>query len=480
MYCTIYYCGTLGGIAVDNNKSLRISISTVIRDVLRNWWRVLLVSMAFSLFTYIFLAEKYTKTYTVKATYIVSVKDAFSSSQNLSAAVDTAAQFTQIINSSVMKSMVMDDLEIDYFDGTVRASAIEETNLLNLSVTSSTPKMAFSILSSIMKNYKSITQYVVGDYIMEVLQSATIPQGPDVIFNPMPMMTKVFLGCIALLCVFVACISYFKDTIRSRDDVESKLDAKLLGMVNHEKKYKSIISKLKKNRSNMLINNPTSSFLYTENIRKAENKIKNRMDRHNSKILLVTSLMENEGKSTVASNIALAMAEESDKVLLVDCDFRKPALYKIFDKEADKVYNLGDVLTGNGEKGDLIERAPGSDLFVAFNTIVYQNSTELIANGKLAELFDYLKEKMDYIVIDASPMGLVADAEEIANFADASILVVKQHFMEAKYINDKIAALNECKAKFLGCILNDVYDSSISILSGGKSYYDYDKDYVEE
>ena len=108
MYCTIYYCGTLGGIAVDNNKSLRISISTVIRDVLRNWWRVLLVSMAFSLFTYIFLAEKYTKTYTVKATYIVSVKDAFSSSQNLSAAVDTAAQFTQIINSSVMKSMVME------------------------------------------------------------------------------------------------------------------------------------------------------------------------------------------------------------------------------------------------------------------------------------------------------------------------------------------------------------------------------------
>ena len=137
-------------------------------------------------------------------------------------------------------------------------------------------------------------------------------------------------------------------------------------------------------------------------------------------------------------------------------------------------------MSGKGEKGDLIERAPGSDLFVAFNTIVYQNSTELIANGKLAELFDYLKEKMDYIVIDASPMGLVADAEEIANFADASILVVKQHFMEAKYINDKIAALNECKAKFLGCILNDVYDSSISILSGGKSYYDYDKDYVEE
>ena len=464
----------------NNRKNIRIIIDTVLRDVLKNWWRILLVSMALSLFTYIFLAERYSKTYTVKATYIVSVKDAFSSSQNLSAAVDTAAQFTQIINSSVMKNTVMDDLGIDYFDGTVSATVIEETNLLNLSVTSSTPKMAFSILSSIMKNYKSITQYVVGDYIMEVLQEATIPTGPDVVFNPMPKMIKVFAGCIILLCFLNACISYFRDTIRSREDVEGKLDAKLLGVINHEKKYKSIVSKFKKNRSNMLINNPTSSFLYTENIRKAQNKIKNRMDRHNGKILLVTSVMENEGKSTVAANIALAMSEESEKVLLIDCDFRKPALYKIFDKEADKVYNLGDVLAGNGEKGDLIEKVSGNDLFVAFNTIVYQNSTELITNGKLAELFEYLREKMDYIVIDSSPMGMVADSEEIANYADDSVLIVKQHYMEAKYINDKIAALNECKAKFLGCILNNVYDVTTSVLSGGKSYYDYGKDYIEE
>ena len=99
----------------------------------------------------------------------------------------------------------------------------------------------------------------------------------------------------------------------------------------------------------MRITNPILSFRYVESCRLTATKVRNYMDRRKAKVLMITAVMENEGKSTVAANIALSLAQEGSKVLLVDSDFRKPAIYKIFEIAKDEVNDLPAVLrTGEG------------------------------------------------------------------------------------------------------------------------------------
>ena len=100
-------------------------------------------------------------------------------------------------------------------------------------------------------------------------------------------------------------------------------------------KNRTLKSKLKAVTKALLITNPTISFGYLEAFQKLSFRIHSEMKSKNQKVLLVTSIGENEGKSTVASNIALALAQNGSNVVLADLDLRRPAIYKIFDIKAD-------------------------------------------------------------------------------------------------------------------------------------------------
>ena len=104
----------------------------------------------------------------------------------------------------------------------------------------------------------------------------------------------------------------------------------------------------------MLISNPLRSFQYAESNKMMASRVRSYLDKENAKTLLVTSVMENEGKSTVAANLALGLAQEGNRVMLIDCDFRKPAQYKIFDMEGKNGDDLGKVLTGKAGTENLI------------------------------------------------------------------------------------------------------------------------------
>ena len=80
----------------------------------------------------------------------------------------------------------------------------------------------------------------------------------------------------------------------------------------------------------------------------------------------------------------------------------------------------------------------------------------LIENGTLKNILDFCRQRMDYIIMDTSPLSLVSDTEELAELADASVLVIRQDLVLAKDINDAVDILNQTRVKVLGCIFNDV------------------------
>ncbi len=455
------------------------------KDILKNLKIILILSVTIALLAGTYVMRSYYPTYTVEATYVITTKGSENNAwSNLSTAIETATRFTQILNSSTLRNKVAEDLGTGGVPGTVSASVVDETNLMTLRVRSSSPRMSFLILKSVMKNYPLLADYLVSDAVLEVLVPPSIPEGPDSTVDVAGTMIKVLLiSFIALIAIF-GMISYLQDTVRASIDVEKKLDTKLLGTFPHEDLRVGFLAKLRGRKRSLLITNKTISFQYVELVKKACRRIQSKLEREDKKVLLVTSCLENEGKSSVAANLALSLAQNGKKVVLIDADFRKPAQYKIFGQKKVKLTEFSEAMKGNGSPTKVVRKLDKFGIYSVFNSRAFSSSIDLLTSDAMKQLLDYLRRNFDFVVIDAPPMSIAADAEELANLADASVLVVREHKAHAKDINEVIDTLNSFGSELMGCIFNDAHNVSGTGYGygygGGYGYgygYGYGKNY---
>lgn len=459
---------------MQSSQDYRIDIDyvSIIRGIFRQWWVIVLLTIGTYMFAYTYIDSQYVPQYTTSTTFIVTQRNSGTYSSiysDISSAKDTAQKFTQILNSTILQKKVAEELGMSSLDATVDASVISETNLIVLSVTAGSAFESFQILQSMLDNHELVSQYLLEDVLMTMIQAPSIPTSARNARNTQYRAKSIAMMAAVIFTVFFGGLGLLRDTVKSGDELKKKLDARLLGVLSYENKYKTLPSMIKRGQVSMLINNPILSYRYVENYQLLVARIRSKMKRADQKVLLVTSVMENEGKSTVAANIALGIANSGEKVLLIDCDMRKPAQFKIFGVPTEKVVNLPDVLKGQVETKDYYVKLAGKNLTGFLNTEYQKGSTELIDNGVLAQILEKAREEFDFIVVDSSPMALVADAEAISKYTDASALVVRQDFVMTKDINDTIDVLRMQKASFIGCVLNGVRQSGVM----GKSKQDY-------
>lgn len=430
---------------------------SILKDILREWWVILLVALSAAMAADAAGSILYKPVYQASSTFVVRGKGINNSIiSDLHSASETAQQFSQILNSNVLKQKVAQEIGMEKFDAQMEVVLIPETNLMELTVTAGSPENSFNIITAVMKNYNTVSDYVIDNVYLEVLQPPAIPLSPSNQPNSRKTAkTGFWAAALAMICL-IGAMSYTKDTVKSERDVSEKVDAHLMGTIYHEKKGKSLKSKIRSRKISMTIQNPMLSFRYLEANKMAASRIRNRMDSKKMKVLVVTSVTENEGKSTVAANLALALAQEKKKVLLMDCDFRKPAQYKIFDKDTKKVKDFNAVLTGKTDTAQLIQNIEGTGLLGVFNLTANMHMFENDEQKILAAILRQLKTQLDYIIIDTSPIGLVSETEEVAMLADASLLVIHHDLVLTRDINDAVDALNRTNGKVIGCMLNDV------------------------
>lgn len=456
---------------IDSGLVPQIDLISMLKDIAKEWWAILLLSLAVALFADIWVNATYQPEYKTSTTFVVTAKGMNTNVyQNLNSTQQLAQQFTEILDSNVLKKKVAQDLNMSSLNIDSSVDLVPETNLITLSVKAGTAVESYRILQSIMKNYNTVSDYAIKNVIIETIQSPAVSMAPVNPLNEKKTMVIAFIAAVAVLMVLVAGISYLRDTIKNPKDVTSKLDTRLLGSIYHEKKSKSLKLRKKKEFVSMLISNPLRSFQYAESNKMMASRVRSYLDKENAKTLLVTSVMENEGKSTVAANLALGLAQEGNRVMLIDCDFRKPAQYKIFDMEGKNGDDLGKVLTGKAGTENLIRNWNDTNLYMILNRTSSNSIEAMLKSTTLRRIVGFCRQNMDYVIIDTSPLALVSDTEELAQMADASVLVVRQDTVLTKDINDAIDILNNTRGKVLGCVLNDASSSQIT---GSTAHYGY-------
>jgi len=454
-----------------NHKVIRyrtLDLASIVRDVVRQWWAILLFSVAVALFANVIVNVLYKPVYTTSATFVVTTRGTNTSIyQNITNASETAERFKTILQSNILKRTIAKDLGVKEFDANTSIQLLEETNLIELKVGHRSALMAYKYIYSIMNNYSTVSNFVIRDVVLEVLEQPTIPMTPSNANRARAYTYLGFLSGLIIAIIYIAYFSYLKDTVKNSSEASSKLAARFLGSIYHESRG---TDRRGKKTTAMVITNPILSFRYTESCRMVASRIRSRLDRKGAKIVLITSVAENEGKSTVASNVALALAQEGKNILLIDADFRKPSLYKIFDVDKTRITNLVEVLrTGKGLSNAVI-RLKALPLYFILNNTNTGTIDDILANDRFNSLVRFAGRQFDYVIIDTAPMGLVPDAEGIAEFCDASVIVVREDTILARNINDAIDTLNETKANVLGVVFNDAKSRGRSIIHSNSAY----------
>ena len=189
------------------------------------------------------------------------------------------------------------------------------------------------------------------------------------------------------------------------------------------------------------------------------------------KIVSLTSVQPNEGKSTTSTNLAIAFARAGYKTLLIDADIRNSVMSGVF-KSSAKITGLTDYLAGKTDLSQGLCETDVKNLFVIESGQSSPNPTALLQSKNFDAMMNILRRYYDYVIVDTPPIGLVIDAAIISQKCDASILVAESGSVKRKALQKAKEQLEQTGTPFLGVILNK-YDVSSDRYGAYGAYGNY-------
>lgn len=406
------------------------------------------------------------------STYIATMDMAMISRDNSAAGnLDSAMNRNlNVLNSEMLTEQMKKQEEVSSLPGSVSAAQVPNTNLISMSASAGSAENALRLLKSALTSYPTLTAYFESGYMLRNLTGLSVQniekQESKTILNALLAAFLILAAGVGLTVFY--CIS--TDRIHNRKQASELLDIRMLGSLHFMKK--------KKNQKAILISDPGTDGVYVEEIDKLTTQVQTRMDQKGFRTLMVNSICENEGKSTVAVNLALNLARRGKKVMLMDADMRRPALAKIFDYTVDKDRSLSDLLQGKSSLQEVRytdKKIPG--FMCIFQKSAIAEPDKFLENRDFKALLKMISRHVDYVVIDTPPIGIVRDAEIIAGAVDAALLTVRQDRVRAVEINDVVDVLDDTGVVVIGGVLNMTRGEKNSFgrkKRYGRYYYGYD------
>nr|WP_255558274.1 polysaccharide biosynthesis tyrosine autokinase [Zhongshania aquimaris] len=279
----------------------------------------------------------------------------------------------------------------------------------------------------------------------QIVDEAILPEKPYLPRKRKSVVYAIILGLIAGIGLAIL-RRHFDTSIKSTAELELLSDVPVFASIPNVSKglFSASVSK-------MLLENPRSSF--SEGIRSIRTGIVLSDFDKSRKRILVTSALEEEGKSSIALNLAYAFAE-SEKVLLIDADFRKPKLAKYLDLKANHV-GTGEILQETATFKDAVQKVSENLQFLSVGDIG-NSPSQVLSNPRFIKLLQSVSTYYDRIIIDSAPCVPVSDSFILAKYADGVLLVVKYDSTAAKIVSSLHRRFSQINAPLLGQVLNRV------------------------
>ena len=220
-------------------------------------------------------------------------------------------------------------------------------------------------------------------------------------------------------------------------------------------------------------------FVYNEAYKALRTNVEFLTASNNVKKIVVTSALSGEGKTCLSINLAISLAQTGKKVIVLDCDLRKPKVHRYLRIKRSSQFGVSTVLSNTTDIDSSIGYLEELNLYVMLSGPTPPNPAELLNSERTGEMLKNLEERFDYIICDSAPSAIVTDAVALSQYCDGAIFVIRQNYATIDQINEAIARLKGVNAKILGTVLNDYNASDDSTSYYGQYYYYYSNKHYE-
>ena len=407
--------------------------------------------------------------YQAQTTVVIAKADGISENSSaatlndINASQKLATTYSEIAKSELVLNQVIDNLGLHVTTGELSKSLtvkpLDDTSILSITVKDPNARLSATIANEIAKVFSEQVKEIYKVQNVTQLSVAVEPSAPA-----NNTLTRDLVLAVVIAVVGVAGFAfirfYLDDSVKHSDDVEKTIGLPVTAQI--------LKGDVKARRSGgELIVAKSPKAIVSENIKSLRTNLQFTAVDKPIKTILVTSTNAAEGKSFIASNLAISFAQTDKKVLLVDCDLRKGRVHKLFG--LTNTSGLSNLLAGDIRSfANYIRATKIKKLNVMTCGTYPPNPSELLASRKNKHLIKMLREYYDVIIFDGAPVGGLADSVILSSYMDETLIVVKDGNTTK---NDLIAAkdsLDKVGADIAGVVFNMVNRKSSKYYN---SYY---------
>ena len=422
----------------DEREEQKINLFVLLEDFLREARRLWVMGLALVVLCSAVLGiranHSYSPIYQASASFTVKVADpvyASIQSYNTKTAEQMAKTFPYILTSGVLEKRIKETLGISYLPA-VSVSVMPNSSMITLSVRDSDPQRAYDVLNAAITHYPEIAEFVVGATALALLDESGMPTAPiNARTTKNAMMKGAILG-LGVWCALVLLMALSKTTIHHEDMLRTYLSFECFGQIPQVK----ITAKDPCPLMTQIRRRPE----FSEAIRSLRMRVERSMDQDDKKVLLISSAIPGEGKSTISINLAISMAQRGKRVLLIDCDLRNPSVAKGLKMRSD--CSLTDYLLGRMTLKELLRPTDIDNLYIIPGGSGDPKAADLLNQERGLGMIHAARNLFDFVILDTPPCSMLADTGEVAALADAGLLVVRQDFASRGQILDGVQRMH--------------------------------------